>query len=191
MEKIFGYIRTSKTEQCEDRQMDALLSYGVKPENIFMEKITGTKKHRPELDKLREQLRTGDTVVIESLSRLGRSTKNLLELLYDFEEKGVILISLKENIDMKSATGKLLITVLSAISQFERDIIVQRTFEGLESARARGRVGGRPPVDDKKVEKAYKLYLSKTHSIKEICSITGISQGTLYKYINKMSENKK
>jgi DNA invertase Pin-like site-specific DNA recombinase len=185
MEETFGYARTSKTDQCEDRQIDALIKYGVSEDKIFLEKITGTKKHRPQLDALRSQLRKGDTVVVESLSRLGRSTKNLLELLNEFEEKGVTLISLKENIDMTTATGKLLITVLSAISQFERDIIVQRTNEGLSSARARGRQGGRPKINEKKMEQAYQLYLTKSCSIKDICNTYGISQGTLYNYINK------
>ena len=185
MEEIFGYVRTSKVEQCENRQIDALLKYGVKKENIYVEKMTGTKKNRPKLDAMKAQLRRGDTVVIESLSRLGRSTKNLLELLSEFEEKGITLISLKENIDMSTATGKFMITVLSAIAQFERDTIVLRTEEGLAAARARGRVGGRPAIDEKVLEKAYKLYLSKAYTIKEICMLVGISQGTLYKYINK------
>jgi DNA invertase Pin-like site-specific DNA recombinase len=148
-----------------------------------MEKITGTKANRPELNQLKEKVREEDIVVIESLSRLGRSTKNLLELVEYFKGKKVKLISTKENIDTESATGQLLLTVLSAISQFERDLTVERTKEGLVAARARGRKGGRPKSDEKALNKAIKLYQSKEYSIKEIVSMTGISQSTIYRNI--------
>lgn len=138
----FGYARVSTQEQELARQIDALKNYGV--DEIFTEKMTGTKSDRPELNNLKNKLRNGDTVVIESLSRLGRSTKDLLNLIEEWEKQNIKLISLKENIDTTTPTGKLLITVLSAISQFERDITVQRTNEGLQAARARGRKGGRP-----------------------------------------------
>lgn len=175
----FGYVRTSTEKQNLDRQLKIISKYDC--DKIFMEKMSGTIKKRPELDKMIEQLREGDSVIIESLSRLGRSTKNLLELIEIFNKKKVKLISDKENIDTETATGKMLLTVLSAISQFERDLIVERTKEGLESARARGRKGGRPRVDEKKLEKAVKLYKSKTHSIKEIIELTGISSATIYR----------
>ena len=126
--------------------------------------------------------------MVESLSRLGRSTKDLLNLLDDFERKGIQLVSLKEDIDTATPTGKLLVTVLSALSQFERDLIVQRTNEGLKAARARGRKGGRPKADQKAVEKAVKLYEAQTHSIKEITQITGISQATLYRALKQAVE---
>lgn len=175
---IFGYARVSTESQNLDRQLDALKNYGV--DKVFTEKMTGTKKDRPSLNELRNILRKDDIVVIESLSRLGRSTKDLLNLIEEFNDKGVFLKSLKEDIDTSSPTGKLILTVLSALAQFERDLTVQRTQEGLKSARARGRVGGRPKKDKKVIEKALKLYDSKVYSIKEICVLTGISQGTLY-----------
>lgn len=174
-----GYARVSTEAQNLDRQVDALKDYGV--DELYTEKITGTKSHRPELDKVRLRMRKGDLIVVESLSRLGRSTKDLLNLLDEFDSKGVQLISLKESIDTSTPTGKLLVTVLSAISQFERDLIVQRTQEGLKAARARGRRGGRPPVDDKAIQKALKLYAANTHTAKEIASICGISVSTLYR----------
>lgn len=179
----FGYERVSTDKQELARQHDMLTAYGV--DKIFSEKMTGTKAHRPELDKLREMVREGDTVVIESLSRLGRSTKDLLNLIDAWEQQGVTVVSLKEQIDTKTPTGKLLLTVLSAISQFERDITVQRTNEGLKAARARGRQGGRPKADAKAVEKAIKLYNAKTHSVKEITEITGVSSATLYRELKK------
>lgn len=175
---IFGYARVSTESQNLDRQLDALKNYGV--DKVFTEKMTGTKKDRPSLNELRNILRKDDIVVIESLSRLGRSTKDLLNLIEEFNDNGVFLKSLKEDIDTSSPTGKLILTVLSALAQFERDLTVQRTQEGLKSARARGRVGGRPKKDKKVIEKALKLYDSKVYSIKEICILTGISQGTLY-----------
>ena len=142
---IFGYARVSTEAQNLDRQLDALKNYGV--DIIYNEKITGTKKNRPELSKLLDRITEGDTVVVESLSRLGRSTKDLIELTEIFQGKGVNLVSLKEAIDTNSPTGKLLFTLMSAIAQFERDVIADRTREGLKSARARGRTGGRPRAD--------------------------------------------
>lgn len=180
MQKI-AYARVSTESQSLDRQIDALTEYGY--DILFTEKMTGTKANRPELDKVRLFTREGDIVIIESLSRLGRSTKDLLALLDEFNNKGVKVISLKENIDTDTPLGKLLIVVLSAISQFERDLIVQRTKEGLKSARARGRVGGRPKTDNKSIEKAVKLYKTGAYSIKEITALCGISVSTLYRYI--------
>ena len=135
---ILGYARVSTESQNLDRQLDALEKYGV--EMIYNEKMTGTKKDRPELLKLLDRVTDGDTVVVESLSRLGRSTKDLIELTELFQSKGVHLVSLKENVDTSTSTGKLLFTLMSAIAQFERDTIADRTREGLRSARARGRM---------------------------------------------------
>jgi len=179
--KKFAYARVSTEQQSLNRQLDALERYGY--DEIFTEKMTGTKADRPELDKVKLVAREGDVVVIESLSRLGRSSKDLLNLLDEFERKGVQIVSLKENIDTSTPTGKLITTVLSAISQFERDLTVQRTKEGLEAARARGRVGGRPPMDKRVLERAVKLYRAQTHSIKEIVALCGISQATLYRAV--------
>lgn len=184
---IFGYARVSTQDQELARQIDALTNYGVN--EIFKEKITGTKAHRPELDRLKSKLRAGDTVVIESLSRLGRSTKDLLQLIEEWNAQGVKLVSLKESIDTTTPTGKLLLTVLSAISQFERDITVQRVNEGLTAARARGRKGGRPKADQKAVEKAVKLYRAKNNSVSDIVKLCGISQATLYRAV--ATENSK
>jgi DNA invertase Pin-like site-specific DNA recombinase len=183
---LIGYARVSTEGQELNRQLDMLNQYGV--ERIYQEKMTGTKADRPELTRMKEALRSGDTVVIESLSRLGRSTKDLLTIIDEWEKQGVQVVSLKERIDTSTPTGKLLLTVLSAISQFERDITVQRTNEGLQAARARGRNGGRPKADQKAVEKAVKLYEAQTHSIKEITEICGISQATLYRALKANKE---
>jgi len=157
----------------------ALKKYGV--DMIYNEKMTGTKKDRPELTKLLDRMTEGDTVVIESLSRLGRSTKDLIELTESFEQKGVHLVSLKESIDTSTSTGKLLFTLMSAIAQFERDVIADRTREGLRSARARGRTGGRPKTDPRALKKAIKLYKTGQYSLKEIEELTGVKKSTLYR----------
>ena len=179
---VFGYARVSTEQQNLDRQLDMLQQYGV--DHIYNEKMTGTKRNRPELEKLLERLTEGDTVVVESLSRLGRSTKDLIWLMETFNERGVNLVSLKESIDTTTSTGKLLFTLMSAIAQFERDVIADRTREGLAAARARGRKGGRPPVDREAVCKAVKLYRTKEYSLKEIEELTGVKRSTLYRKID-------
>lgn len=176
---IFGYARVSTENQNLDRQLDALKNYGC--DFIYNEKITGTKRQRPELEKLLDRITAGDTVVVESLSRLGRSTKDLIALTELFEQSGVHLVSLKEQIDTNTATGKLLFTLMSAIAQFERDVIVDRTKEGLNAARARGRKGGRPKINSENIKKALKLYNTNQYSVKEIEELTGVKKATLYR----------
>jgi len=145
-----------------------------------MEKMSGTKADRPQLDRLRDEVRKGDSIYIESLSRLGRSTKDLLALIDYFQSKGVTVISAHESIDTSSATGKLLTTVMCALAEFERALTIERTQEGLKAARARGRKGGRKPVDSKLIKMALALYDSREFSVTEVCKRSGISQGTLY-----------
>jgi len=182
---MFGYARVSTQSQNLDRQLDVLTGFGVPADHLFIEKVSGTTKDRPELTKLQQFLRDGDLLVIESLSRLGRSTKDLLTIIDHFERQGVQVVSIKEQIDTRTPTGKLLTTVLMAMCQFERDIIVQRTQEGLTAARARGRKGGRPPLSQTQIKQALALYDSKKMSIKEICSATRMSQSSLYNAIRR------
>ena len=182
---VFGYARVSTESQNLDRQLDALKKYGV--DHIYNEKMTGTKRDRPELDKMLDRMTEGDTVVIESLSRLGRSTKDLIELVEIFSQNNVNLVSLKESIDTNSPTGKLLFTLMSAIAQFERDVIADRTREGLKSARARGRIGGRPRTNESLIKKALKLYHTKQYSIREIEEMTGVKKDTLYRNLKCVS----
>ena len=180
---VFGYARVSTEQQNLDRQLDALKKYGV--DTIYNEKMTGTKRNRPELSKMLDRMTEGDTVVVESLSRLGRSTKDLIELVELFQSKGVHLVSLKESIDTSTSTGKLLFTLMSAIAQFERDVIADRTREGLRSARARGKMGGRPKTNPDSIRKAIKLYNTNQYSVKEIEELTGVKKSTLYRNLSK------
>ncbi len=181
---IFGYARVSTEQQNLDRQLDMLQKYGV--DIIYNEKMTGTKRNRPELEKMLERMTEGDTVVVESLSRLGRSTKDLIWLMETFNSKGVNLVSLKESIDTTTSTGKLLFTLMSALAQFERDVVADRTREGLASARARGRKGGRPPIDSTAVAKAARLYKTGEYTVKEISELTGVKKSTLYNSLNRL-----
>ena len=183
----FGYARVSTEQQNLDRQIDALKKYGV--DVIYNEKLTGTKRNRPELAKMLDRMTEGDVVVIESLSRLGRSTKDLIELTELFHSKGVNLVSLKEAIDTNTSTGKLLFTLMSAIAQFERDVIADRTREGLKAARARGRTGGRPKANEDQVKKAVRLYHTREYSIKEIEEMSGVKKDTLYRNLKVILDN--
>lgn len=180
---IFGYARVSTQDQNLDMQLDVLKQYGC--ERIFQEKMTGSKKDRPQLEELLKILRTGDKVVIYKLDRISRSTKHLIELSEHFESAGVQFVSLQDSIDTSTPMGRFFFRVMASIAELERDIISERTKAGLESARARGRNGGRPPVQNKKMELALKMYNSKDYSISEIVKATGISQASLYRYLKK------
>lgn len=185
---IFGYARVSTIEQNLDRQLDALKSAGA--EEIIQEKMTGTKADRPALNRLMDKLRKGDVILIADLTRLSRSTKDLFSLVDKIEKKGANIKSLKESwLDTTTPQGKLMFTFMAGISQFERDLISQRTKEGLEAARARGRKGGRKPkLDDAKKKAIYDLYTQKTTPIKDICDMFSITKPTMYKTIEEMSK---
>lgn len=181
---IIGYARVSTQEQNLDRQIDNLKAYGC--EKIYQEKITGTKADRPEFRKMLDALRAGDVLVADSFSRLSRSTKDLLDLVETLNNSGVHLVSLKENLDTTTATGKMMLTMLSALSQFERDIIAERTLDGLKAARARGRKGGRPSAGNDKVkEQALAMYSANAMTNKEIAQKFGISTATLSRWIKE------
>ena len=176
---IRAYARVSTADQNLDRQLDALKNYGI--DIMYCEKMSGTKKSRPELDRMMKEVEDGDTIVIESLSRLGRSVKNLAELMEIFNSRNIRLVSLKETIDTTTPTGKLLFSIMSSLAQFERDVLVERTQEGLAAARARGRCGGHPKSDSTAVKKALALYHTKQYTISEIRELTGVSKSVLYR----------
>ena len=178
---LFGYARCSTQSQNLDRQIDMLSD----SDQIFSEHFTGTKANRPEWDRLKSMLRAGDTLKIESLSRLGRSMKDLMQTISFLQEHGVNLISCKENIDLSTPTGRLCLNILSSLAEFERDTIAQRTQEGLASARSRGRCGGRPKKNPRDVDRAIRMYEAKSHSLKEIKDLTGIPATTLYRYAKR------
>ena len=181
-----GYARVSTEEQNLNRQLDMLNEVGC--EKIFEEKISGIKKERPELFRMLEQLRKGDLIIVADLTRLSRSVKDLFQLVEQIKARGADIKSLKESwMDTSTPQGKLMFTIFAGISQFERDLISQRTIEGLVAARARGKKGGRPPKDEKDIKLALKMYEEKTYSISEITKATGLSKTVLYKYIKGSS----
>lgn len=141
---IFGYARVSTDEQLLDAQIDALQAAGA--ERMFADKITGTARKRPQLNQLLEQLRSGDVIVVTKYDRLARSLRDLLDIVEAIKERGAGFRSLAEDIDTTTPAGRLVFHVFASIAQFERERISERTKEGLEAAKKRGRIGGRPPA---------------------------------------------
>jgi DNA invertase Pin-like site-specific DNA recombinase len=181
-----GYIRVSKDKQATILQEDAMKREECK--RVFTDKMTGKRFDRPEYLKMLDLVRPGDVIVVWRLDRLGRSLKELIETVTDLAARGIELKSLKENIDTTTPTGKFMFHVMAALTEFERDLISERTQAGLEAARARGRKGGRPAITKKisvaNLEQARELYASQRMSIAEIIKRTGFrSQTTFYKYV--------
>lgn len=180
---IVGYARVSTQEQNLQMQFDALDKAGCI--EIFEEKITGIKKDRPALNEMLKMLRSGDRVVVYKLDRISRSTKHLIELAEHFEQNGIEFVSVMDNIDTSTPTGRFFFRMMASIAELERDITSERTKSGLAAARARGRKGGRPSTDPKKIKTALKMYDSKQYSVSEITKTVGISIPTLYRHIEK------
>jgi DNA invertase Pin-like site-specific DNA recombinase len=180
-----GYARVSKNEQNLDLQRDALIKAGCREKDIFTEKVTGTKQERNGLTQALSHLREGDTFVVWRLDRLGRSLKHLIETVTKLHERNIAFQSITEHIDTATATGQLVFHIFGALAEFERNLIRERTIAGLEAARARGRLGGRPQlnVSATKVAMAKKLYADKTNSVNDICKTLHISRATLYRYV--------
>lgn len=187
---LYGYARVSTNGQNLDRQIDALTAVGVEVENIYQEKMTGTKSNRPKLKALLATVEAGDTVYIESLNRLGRSSADLISLMQTFSDMGVTLISLKEQLDFGTAQGKFIANFLALIAEFERNCIVERVKEGVAAARARGRVGGRPATPQKIIDKALAMYDLHNLTVSQICRCCSISRPTLYKALRQREDNK-
>lgn len=179
----FGYARVSTQDRSLSLRIDALNHYEV--DQIFEEKESGKRIKRPQLDELLKVLRKGDTVVVYKLDRISRSTKHLIELMEQLEAKGIHFVSIQDKIDTTTAMGRFFFRMLASIAELERDIISERTKDGLAAARARGRNGGRPRVESKKILLATKMYESKDYSLSQIKEATGIGATTLYRYLGK------
>lgn len=175
----FGYGRISTSDQNASSQEDSLRAAGV--DKIFIDTFTGTKTSRPELDKLRDQLRTGDTLVITRLDRLGRSAKDLLTIVSDLEKLGVQLEVIEQNIDTSTPEGRLFFTMVAAFAEFEREIMRSRTIDGLAAARARGRLGGRKPkLSQAQIEVIHQQY-QEGKPVQEIADLFKVSRPTIYR----------
>ena len=179
---VIGYARVSREEQNLDRQIDELTKVGC--EKVLCEKISGVACDRPVLTTMLEMLEKDDILVVSELTRISRSTKDLFAIVERVGKSGARIRSLKEPwLDTTTPIGQLMFTLIAGISQFERDIISLRTKEGLKSARARGRLGGRPRVQKDRLKEAIVLYESKEYTLAEIKKKTGISHTTIYRYL--------
>jgi DNA invertase Pin-like site-specific DNA recombinase len=178
-----GYARVSTEEQNEDAQLDALNASGC--EKLYVEKCSGKSKNRPELARMMDSLRKDDVVVVQRLDRLGRSLKDLIELLDGFKKNGVQFISLNESIDTTSAVGELAFHIIASVAQFERQLISERTKAGLASARARGRLGGRKAkLSTSDIKKAQAMLLDPHMTKVEVARHFDVSRPTLNKALD-------
>jgi DNA invertase Pin-like site-specific DNA recombinase len=179
---ILGYARVSTRDQNLDGQRDALTAAGV--ERIFADTITGTARTRPELDRLLSELRSGDVVVVTKYDRLARSLKDLLEIVDLIQTRGAGFRSLGEDIDTTTPAGRLVFHVFASIAQFERERIVERTKEGLEAARRRGRIGGRPPALSPAQKIEVKRMRDEEHRpIPEVAALFKVSEKTIRRVV--------
>lgn len=175
-----GYARVSTDEQSDNAQIDALDVAGC--ERIYREKYSGRSKSRPELERLIDTLRKGDIVVVQRLDRLGRSLKDLIELLDNFKSKNVQFTSLNESIDTTTAVGELAFHMIGSIAQFERRLISERTKAGLKAARSRGRKGGRKvKLSASDIKKAKAMLLDPRVTKAEVAKHFDVSRPTLNK----------
>lgn len=188
---LFGYARKSKTSQKLDLQIDALLKYGVKEKNIYADSMSGAVSERKRLDLLLSKLREGDTFITWKLDRVARSVSHLTRLINDFNKEGISFVSIQEPfLDTTTSYGKFIFTMFSGIAELERDIIIERTLAGQESARQRGVKFGRKrglTAETKKkaiLAETYYRDESKKLSVQEICKLCDIgSKATLYRYL--------
>lgn len=183
-----GYVRVSTVTQHEDRQLVTMEKYGV--EKLFQEKVSGKDKNRPQLQQLLDFVREGDMVIIHDFSRLARSTKDLLEIVEYLNNKKVALISAKENLDTSTATGKLMLTMIGAINEFERTNLLERQREGIAVAKKKGKYKGRKEVKIDNFEQYYNKYMSREITKTQLAKELNISRPTLDKLIKEYKEGK-
>lgn len=179
-----AYIRVSTEEQNTARQEEAMKALGV--EKIFMEKISGKDTNRPQLKAMMDYLREGDTLIVESYSRLARSTQDLLRIVDELNKKGITFISLKENIDTTTPQGKLMFTIFAGLAQFERECTLQRQKEGIAIAKEQGKYKGRKPLSkpsnwDSVIERMNKGEITKVQARTEL----GLTHATFYRLLKK------
>jgi DNA invertase Pin-like site-specific DNA recombinase len=186
MSELIGYARVSTMDQDYSLQIEQLEKYGCS--KIYHEKKSGKNTGRPELKKALEYLRAGDKLVVYKIDRLARSTRDLHNIVYDLQEKGIGIVFIKEQIDFSTAAGKLMFTMLGAIAEFERDLINERTKEGRERAKEQGKHLGRVGQDSKSIKRAIKLFSDREKnglSVNDISKQTGVPRSTIYAKVKK------
>lgn len=187
---LVGYMRVSKADgsQTTDLQRDALIGAGVEPDSLYEDKASGKKEERPELTPCLKALRPGDTLIVWKLDRLGRDLRHLVNVVHDLTERGVglkVLTGQGAAIDTTTASGKLVFGIFAALAEFERELISERTKAGLESARARGRKGGRPyKMTRAKVRLAMASMGEPGTNVGDLCKELGVTRQTLYRHVS-------
>lgn len=176
-----AYVRVSTVGQNEERQIEALKKFNI--EKWFTEKVSGKNMNRPKLQEMLDFCREGDTIYIHDFSRLARSTKDLLDIVERLKEKGVHLVSNKENINSSTPQGKLMLTMIAAIYEFERENMLERQREGIAIAKREGKFKGRKPLELDDFDKYYELYVSRQITKSEMARKLNISRPTLDKMI--------
>lgn len=183
---LVGYARVSTREQHPEGQTDALSAAGCR--KVFVEHASGVLARRPVLDETLRYLRDGDTLVVTKLDRLGRSVRNLKQIADDLQERGVGLRALSQGIDTTTPGGRLFFHMLAAIAEFEHDLIVERTQDGLAAARARGRKGGpKFKMTATKIAQARAMYDAGGHTVQEIADTFGVSRPTIYRHLARVN----
>lgn len=185
---IIGYARVSKDDQNLNRQIDQLMAYGA--EKIIQEKFTGTRQRRPGITQLLQIIRDHDVVVVESISRLGRNTLDILNLIQLLHQKQIKFVSLKEQMDTETPTGRAMLQMMSVIAELERNLLADRVKEGIAASRRRGVTVGRPRIAQEKLDIAIRMYQSGDYSVKEILATNQISSGTFYREVNRLKLKK-
>ncbi len=179
---LIGYARVSTQDQNPELQLDALNKAGC--EKVFIEKASGAQRDRPELKAALEYIRAGDILVVWRLDRLARSIKQLIETVEGLEKQDIGFYSLTETIDTTTSGGRLIFHIFAGLAEFERSIIRERTKAGLESAKVRGRLGGRPPAMTEKDIVAAKAMLSDPNiTVEQVAQQLGVAPSTLYRHI--------
>ena len=177
----FGYARVSSSEQNLARQLEGLLEYGVPEENIFCDKMSGKDTDRPQLKSLMGRLRDKDTVVVLSLDRLGRNTKDLINMVENFNTWGIRFVSLKEQVDTSTNLGRFFITVMAGLSELERCNIRERQQAGMLIAKREGRLTGRPKANTEGFERVFSKYEKGEINVSDAAKLLGISRATFYR----------
>lgn len=179
-----GYARVSTKDQNLNLQIEALEKAGC--DKIYKEKISGSTKSRPELDKMLDQLRKDDELYVWRLDRLGRSLRHIIDLVLNLNEKGIIIKGLTDGVDTSTSNGRLFLNIMASLAEYERELIRDRTNAGLQSARARGRTGGRPKGFTKETIRKLlimrPLYKDLSKTPVEIYEPLGLSRATFYRY---------
>lgn len=182
---LIGYARVSTPDQNPAHQVDALHRAGVDERNVYVDIASGAKSSRPKLDLVLALLRAGDTLVITRLDRLSRSVLHLVTLGAELRERGVELKVTEQGIDTSTVEGRAMFGMFAVLAELQRELIVANTRDGLDAARARGRVGGRPPrLSKDQAALAQQLYDAREKTVQQIADLFGVSRGTVYGHLH-------